>query len=573
MIHYVVDHGAPQPIDDDRCRDLKHLGFRRDGAYLAGPHAGEVWIDADGSTMVAVAPLGFGMTVAAQTVLEDGTHVTTEARPPLGMWLFIGPGVTVPPDRTSLRFPRVRDAKELIARHREHVAEVVTARGAHALRGGTTARYVETRNDAQLRAAGRGRVQSALAALLGLLGALGTFAVSHWLGTERVAMRAFAAAVLTFMVGFLYLAPAILHTGLLRGRGARVAVSTAKRDEERVLRVTSSRVKYILVLYVGLLAMIIGGMAIQGVAAGNAVLASFSLALMLEQMSSASRNRLGRRSRPVAYELAPGELRIEGERPIPTAEIAAVLRTDIEPPSLAIVDRRGQVRVRLTGPAAMLDELRDALALDRVTLPVTKDPRYLLALAAPLVAALAAGWALPAHASAIYSVGAVLMMLAPLVDIRRRPSVEVGVDGMFLQGRFVAFADVARLATEGERLQVEEKNGTRTALSLALVGSAAELARRWHEHSRRVESRDADVSARRRIAVAADEEVPYRVRIASPDELGEMLLDSSEDKSVRVRAARRLALSAGEDAARIREDVQQQVVDPDVRQELLRTHE
>lgn len=272
----------------------------------------------------------------------------------------------------------------------------------------------------------------------------------------------------------------------------------------------------------------------------------------------------------MTYEIAGGELRVEGERPVPIGEIAAVLRTETDAPSLAIVDRRGRVVVRLSGPAAMLDELRVALALERVTLPVTRDPRYALALAAPLAASLAAAWAIPAKASAIYSVGALLMMALPLMDLRRRPSVEVGVDGMLLQNRFVAFADIASLVTTAELLEVKEKDGKTTKVSLALVGSAAEIARRWNDHSARTEARDADVAARRRVAVAAGEgeDVPYRVRVATPEELADMLLDSSEDKSVRVRAARRLAQSPDEEAARVREDVEERVVDPDVRHAL-----
>jgi hypothetical protein len=566
VIQYVVDHGAPKPFDDERCRQLEALGFRREGAYRAGLRPGEVWVDADGTTMVAVSPLGFGMTVAAQTVLEDGTHVTTEQRPPLWMWLLLGPGVSVPPDRTSLRFPHAREAKDLVARHREHVAEVVKARGSAALPDGTTARYAETRNEAQIRGASRHRVQLLLGALLGIIAAVATFFVSPALS--------FAVGFGTYMAGFLYIVPALMHRGLVRAPARRVAVAASKKEDERVLHSVTSRVPYIIALHFAVLALFIGVMALKGKATSISAIAGVSVAFSLAGMLALARNRQGGRARPVTYEIAGGELRVEGEPPIPLNEIAAVLRTELDKPSLAIVNRRGRVALRLRGPAAMLDELRDALALERVTLPVTRDPRSLFAsLLVPLAASFLAAWALPAKESAIYSVGALLMMVMPLIDFRRRPSVEVGIDGMLLENRFVAFADIASLTTTIERLEVKEKNGKTTTLSLALFGSAAEIARRWNAHSARAEARDGDVAARRRVAVSEGEDVPYRARIATPGELGDALLDSAEDKSVRMRAARRLARSPDEDAARVRAEVEERVVDPDVRHALDRPKE
>jgi hypothetical protein len=122
LSRYVVDHGAPKPLGDRRCRQLEAAGLRRDGAYRTATRGGEVWVDADGRTMFAVEPLAFGMTASAQTVLEDGTHVTTEERPPLWLRLLLGPGVTLPAERKS--------------RHRGHVTEGADSRRGRGARSG-----------------------------------------------------------------------------------------------------------------------------------------------------------------------------------------------------------------------------------------------------------------------------------------------------------------------------------------------------------------------------------------------------------------------------------------------------
>lgn len=165
--------------------------------------------------------------------------------------------------------------------------------------------------------------------------------------------------------------------------------------------------------------------------------------------------------------------------------------------------------------------------------------------------------ALPPVAFAV----AALVVMASSAAALLRSTVTIGADGLLVRnaiGRatFVPLASIRRVSRPADG-----------HVALDLGSSERRLA---FVHRASVDAIEAAVARRRIAASAEDDAPPYRVRVESAEELGETLLDSAETPSVRVRAARQLASTEGAEAQRIRDEVADRVVDPEVRAELER---
>jgi hypothetical protein len=577
VIRYVVDVGTAAPIRDARCTVLETLGFRRDGAYRTEQWTGEVWVDEAGTTMVAVYR-GFGRVLASvHSVLEDGTHVSTEEKAPFRWQLALAPTMNAPIDRTSVRFPEdAVGVKELLAAHHAHVAEIESARRSKATTDASVTTFVDMRNEAVARVAANHAAFMKTGQVLGALGFAGCVLIGV---LQEINARpqlvlwtltGVAMGLVYFVFGTLFLGPALVRKGSITPEVVR-SIDRGAADERAAVTSLSARGAWLLAVLWTIGVGLIIGAAVKGAGVFGLVLEAFVLVGLGQRAVSAIRDREGRRERRVKWEVVDGILQVDGERPLPLAEISAAIRTDAGMPALVVLDRRGHVALRLTGEAKALDAIRDAIHTERASLPVARDLRTLVALLAPVLIAIIGAFGLPRLASTFHGLAATLLALAPLANLRPRLTVEVGVDGVVLEGRFVAFAEIASLTVVVEQLEVVERSGKRTVLTLAHPGSGAEIAHRWKLHVERTEDRDEAEVVRRRVAIDTEgDDVPYRARVATPEELGEALLDSSEARSVRVRAARRLVRDDSEAASRVREEVEERVVDPDVREELRR---
>lgn len=576
MIRYVVDGGSSDPIEDVRCTQLRELGFRRDGAYRADSHSGEVWIDESGTTMVSVHRAFGALMASMHTVLEDGTHVSTEERGPWLPYLILSPAMRGHIHRTSLRFPDEIDGmKTLLAAHRSHVAEIAGARGTTARAGGDVATFTDFRHEAQRRAKATHTLFTRVGAALGglslfggtLIGVLqeinGRPELFQWVGLGAVL------ALVNFLMGLLFFGPALVRRGSLAPTVPAEEHVEENADAKVALIRPNGAWALVALWVIGVAALFAASL--KGAASLPFVVDAFVAAAVGLRGVSGLRDRKGDIGSPASWKIESGVLHVDGARPLALSGIASAVRNDERGPTLVLVDRRGHVAMRLSGTADTLDRIYDGVRPERASLPVAPDLRTLLFLLAPLLTAVVVAFGRPSLASAVYAIASTLVALAPLLYLRKRAMVDVGVDGLVIEGRFLAFTDVATITTTADRVDILERSGTRTSLTLAHEHSAAAITRRWREHDERTDKRDEAQLVRRRIAVDEDtvDEVPYRARVAaSPEELGEALLDSAEPKSVRLRAARRLARVPGEEATRIREEVDEQVVDPDVRHAL-----
>jgi len=172
VIRYTADDTIHDvvPADDPRKVALRERRFRRAGSYgaLADDGAalisGELFVDEAKTTMVAISSSSMGITLAAATELEDGTHVLTESRPESrALWVLLGPGVLIPRDRTSLRFPAVAGAAELLEAHAAHVAGVRGTNDALPVPDASVARWIALRHEEQRRVEPRRQLQGTLA--------------------------------------------------------------------------------------------------------------------------------------------------------------------------------------------------------------------------------------------------------------------------------------------------------------------------------------------------------------------------------------------------------------------------
>jgi hypothetical protein len=584
VTRYVVDVGTPAPIEDARCTDLATLGFHRAGEYRAGRDLGEVWIDENGTTMVSI-HRRFGQIVAsAQSVLEDGTNVCTDEKGSLLGWLLLPAARKLPAEHLSVAFPLdVYDVKQLVATHRTHVEKMEVARKSKVKAGASIATFVAARNDIEKQVSA---VRSLLRRVGFSLGGLGLFGGALIAALQAMNDRGeqigqwlefgLMMGAVMYVMGSRFFGPSLVQKGTLAASAPRATESAGASSQGSAEEITSIRAKnaWLLAALWTLGVGAVAGASLKGAGGLPLVVEALTLTGIGELALSAILDRKGKRGRRVTWKIADGMLHVDGERPLALGEISAVFRSDGQDPALVVLDRRGRVALRLTGPDAMLDEIRDAVSPKRSSLPITRDFRTLAAFLVPLLGAVVLAFGKPGWASAFYGIAGCTVALAPLSRLRRRRTVEVGVDGIVLDGRYLAFAGVASITTIGDRVTVLEKNGERTSLELEQPGSTIEIARRWSEHTARSEDRDEAQLVRRRVAIEDEsEDVPYRARIASPEELGEALLDSAEEQGVRVRAAKRLARSEGEDAARVREDAREQVVDPHVRHALDRPRE
>lgn len=584
MTHWAIDAGTPAPIEDARCTDLAALGFRRAGAFIAGKRRGEVWIDESGTMMVAVHRRAGQVLASVQSVLEDGTNVCTEEKGPFSTWLALSVARKLPTERLSVAFPLdVYDVKQLVARHRSHVEKIESARKSKVRGDATIATFVRARNDIEVEVSAIGSLLNRVGFSLGGLALFGGALIAALQAMndrpEQIAQWlefGLIMGVINFFMGKVFFGPSMVQKGTLAVKRQRPGDTETSQSSAARAQVTSIRPKtaWLLMLLWTLCVGVTVGAAVKGAGALPLVLESLVLMGLGEAAMSAVLDRKGKEGRRVSAKISDGVLQVEGERPIALADISAVFRDDKGGPTLVILDRRGRVALRLRGSAEMLDEMAAMITPKRASLPITRDFRKLGAFLFPLLAAVVFAFAKPELAPVFYGIAASFVALAPLSRLRKRKTIEVGVDGIVLDGRFLAFADIASITTMGDRVNVLEKNGERTSLELEQNGSTSEIVRRWNEHSERSEQRDEAQLVRRRVAIEENAgDVPYRARIASPEELGEALLDSAEARSVRIRAAKRLARVEGDDAARVREEAEAQLADPDVRHALDRPRE
>jgi hypothetical protein len=554
------------------------MGFERDGAYsVEGRRGGDVWIDGSGMTMIAIDAAVDRVTASAHTLLDDGTHVITEDRALPFTKRVVEPTAALTIEQTSVRRPdEAWDMRQLLEQHRSHVEDVERARGAKARTGGSVAAFVAAKNTEEVRREPMRALLANVGLVLGGLGAAGCVLVGvlQWMHgrpwNEWPSMAPFI-GLLYFFMGRSLLGPNLVRRGNLAPAAAR-SVDLERAQDGGLVTSIRARAPWLFAVIWAVLAGGVVGASVKGAASLATLFLGFALSGLGEHVAAALRDRTGRAKRRVTWEIAGDQLRVEGERPLALTEITAAIRSDVGMPTLLVLDRHGRVALRLTGSAESLDEIRDAIGIERMKLPTARDLGVLAALLVPPLAALVVAFGIPVLAVKAYTLASILVAAWPLLHLRRRTTVEVGVDGLVIEGRFVAFADIASLDTYGERLDCVEASGKRTSVTLAHPGSAAEIARRWKEHVARANERDEEHVVRRRVAIEDESDVvPYRARIASPEELGEALLDSAEERQVRVRAAQRLARDDGEEAARIREEIEDQLVDPDVRNELRRS--
>lgn len=576
MIRYHVDAGTePRRIDERRRAEIVGEGFVRSGAYVArmdGRDAfhGEVFANTDGTVAASLtATKLLGTNLALHSELEDGTYVLTEARPKRLFWL-LGAGATIPVDGSSRLYPRADTFAALLAAHRAHVDDVARTRRSTPKAGVDVDRFAELRHREQQQRAG----VDAFAGKIGTAVWMAAFAVFNgaaiglsWVHARdriwELVLVATIASLPAALAGRFFLGPAIAKA---RRLGLRAEPDAAAGDLTHVDvsrgggKATYAMVAMTVAVVAALIAVSFsGGLAAHGWGLVAPVLAlTNGVRVLLETRRSAKGE-----TRKEALAIAGDRVTVAGEV-IRRSDVRAALRTnDDGKEALLLLGARGAI-LRASGDRHVIDRIDAALRPKRTTLPTVHPFAPLVALFA--AAALAFGARSGPLPGWTFGLALLAMFLSPLSWLVGR-RVEIGADGILVGARFIGFSDVRAVRCKRETVTFELEDGAKVKVTFAHAGAAALVERALEDHRARGAARDDAAVVRRRVAIADsdDEPAPYRARVESPDELAEALLDSAEARSVRLRAARRLARDEGAEAARLREDVGERLVDPDVR--------
>lgn len=587
MIRYELATGPDAPrVVGPQADALIAEGFAWASSFRAkaGAHAafeGELFVDPEPTTAAAVYVVGGRVGASLHTELEDGTYVMTEQRPPALRYLALRPGVSLPIDGARLRFPASRDTRELVAKHREHVAEVARERGARPRASMSAERYVELRHrhqlarqpqrDFQKKAA---RIALALGLTLAPVGAVAGAVAGAGVAPAAIALvTALALPILTY----LFFAPWLMMAGLgpKSAPPSALPAVAAQPPPARTVRLHDPTARATALATIAMLCGILSTALFLAsmTEGGHLTWMPVVLAVAAGSWTSAFVERVLYRKAP---RLREAVLRVEdgtirGPRvPVDVARVAGAVIVRSHAPTLMAFDARGVVILRAEGDAEALGPLARAIAPARERFPLENRVARLAArlVGVPLACALAA-LAVGAPRPALLAAGGLGIALGPLLGLLPRSFLEVGVDGLlvgspFGRTTFLPFGEIASIDADlrGGTLVVHERGGAAVRLRLAVRETAAKAVAAWKAHADELSRRDDAKIVRRRLEV----EDPYRATEAETAELAEAVLDSAEHRSVRVRAARRLAMRPEDD--RVRDDAAGRVVDPEVRRAL-----
>lgn len=567
---------------------LVAAGYTPAGRYRAAyqghdAFAGEILVDPNGTVAASINQHKGALNASLHTELADGTYVITEMLPPKSRHML--PGLTLPVPGTRMRFPEVTTTPALCDEHARHVAEVAGELGTTIANGMSAERYVALRHGEQRKRAPLRNFQeraTVWSMLVGIVGA-GLFAgvgkLLHF--PPALSITVMLTTVLGTMIfgrrlGFGVIAPWLMRRGWGPSWEAPAPPTSSEASTIGPVELRDPGVGSILFAAgptVAVLASLAGYVASTIAGSKTSVWSWLPLVIMAMNSTLADVVMNRRAFRKTVVKLTVDRHEVRGPRvPVRRERIAgAVVGVDQnKEATFCAVDGKGRVVLRASGTPDDLAALEQALAPKRQRLPLAH--RFGLS-------AFGAGAATFSTAMAMYLGGvrsdlwiAALgagVVVAPSLGMLRRPSVEIGADGLLFasaRGRetFVPWTEIASLTTgKGEKMIVTLKDGDVQHHRGALPGVAARVAAAWTAHEAREATRDDAKAARRRVADTAAG--AYRVTLDDPDALAETVLDSTEDQSVRVKAARKLARHEDAEA---RAEAAERVADPAVKREL-----
>lgn len=566
---------------------LVAAGYTSAGRYRAvyqghNAFAGEIFVDPSGTVAASVNHHKRALNASLHTALADGTYVVTEMLPPKSDHMVAGLSVPIP--GTRLRFPKVTNIDALRDEHARHVAEIAEELGTRPADGMTAERYLALRHGEQRKRAPLRNFQERVAVwtLLAAFAFAGVFAIGSAFFHLPLALSGgvplagvVGAVIFGRRVAFNRVAPWLVRRGW--GPSSEPLTPASARDALTVgpVELRDPGVGSILFAAGPTVAVLVSLAGyVSSVLAGGRASAWSWLPLAIMAMNNTLADVVANRRafRKTVTKLSVDRDEVRGPRvPVPRARIVGtVVGTERGgDTTFFAVDGNGRVVLRASGTPDDLAALESTLAPKRQRLPLAGS--FGLGLFGAGAATFATAMAL--YLSGVRSdlwiaaIGAGVVT-APIFGLLRRPSIEIGADGLLFasprgKASFVAWNAIAAVAAKGEQMTITLKDGTVQRPRGALPGTAAQVVAAWTAHREREGTRDEAKAARRRVADTAAG--AYRVAEDDADALAETVLDSTEDQSVRVRAARRLARH--EDAI-ARAEAAAKVADPAVKREL-----